>query len=167
MHKHVIRAFTLVLFGGLLAGPAQAASAGFACAFRQLEGGDALAADLKPLLPRGEALNDADNLNNAVSALRQRKVRDAVIVDSLVSAYCPVVADDGALTAAQKATKVQRYAMRVSGIVYAPPDAEAILLTVPLAPSVANKVNAKAQAVGVTPDTWIANAVSAALQTAQ
>ena len=48
-------------------------------------------------IPAGNALDDVTKLNAAVTALQAKGVSNAVLVDSLISSYCPTVAGNAAL----------------------------------------------------------------------
>lgn len=138
--------------------PAFAAGA-FECPTRPLE----QPAAIKALLPVGNALDDPAALNAAIGAMRAMKASQGVIIDSLIAAYCPVVAGNAALSDAQKATRVVRYASKIARTVYAVDGADQIILDVALPPSVVNAIGAKASAAGITPEAFVAGAVAAAL----
>jgi len=101
-----------------------------------------------------------------VDTLRRQKVSSALIIDNLVGAYCPTVAADAVLTDTQKARRVQQFAVRVTRAVYSVESADDIILDVPFRPGAVDAINAKAQAAGVSPETWVAQTVDSALKSA-
>jgi hypothetical protein len=53
-----------------------------------------------------------------VADLRKNGLKPALIVDHLVSAYCPLVANDGSLSDKQKADVVRQFAWQITGLAY-------------------------------------------------
>ena len=86
------------------------------------------------------------------------------IVDALISGYCPVVADRRDLSDAQKTARMRQFASQVTKLVFRASDQESILMEVPLQPTVVDAVRARAEAAGVSAQSWIAQAVDAALR---
>jgi hypothetical protein len=125
------------------------------------------AGDAGAAIASGEALDDAAKRDAAIAALRGKGVGNGAIVDSLVAAYCPAVERDSALTEAQKRAKVRRFAARVARTVYNFQDVEAVILDVPFAPDVAAQINARAAAEKVSPEAWVAEAITRALKAAR
>ncbi len=138
------------------------AASPFECPTEQLEG--APLAEVKALLPTGDAYDHIDQLNTAVTALKTAGVSPAVVIDRLIASYCPMVVAEPGLTDAQKSAKVTRFASRIARTVYSLDGADAIILDVALPPAMVEAINAKAKAAGVSPDAWIQSAVAAALQ---
>lgn len=125
---------------------------------------DTQMAEIKALLPTGNAYDYIDQLNNAVTALKAAGAKPALAIDRLIASYCPLVAAEPGLTDDQKSAKVMRFAARITRMVYAPNEAEAIILDVALPPAMVNAINAKAKSAGVSPDAWIQKTIAAALQ---
>lgn len=123
--------------------------------------------ELAAIVKSGDALDNVTQLNAAVATLRARGVSPAIIIDNLISAYCPVVAGNASLTDQQKTAKVRRFASQIVRVVYALDSAEEVILDVPFRPDVVNAINAKASAARVSPEEWVANAISSDLKAAR
>jgi hypothetical protein len=121
------------------------------------------ASELRSLLPVGDPLADPAKLNTAVEALRGQGLSKGLIIDSLIGAYCPTVAADRQLTPPQKASRLQRFAMRIAQNVYAMKAADEIIFDVPFGTVAANAIEMRAKAAGVTPEQWIAQTAGQAL----
>ncbi len=119
--------------------------------------------DLRLSFGQQDPLNVPDALNAAVDRLRKDGANRTLVIDNLISAYCPVVAANSALTDQQKVARVQRFATIVVPLVYGLESAEEIILNVPLPPAVIDAVNEKARAVKISPEEWAAGAVERAL----
>lgn len=143
---------------------ASAAGQGFECPQRSATD---TPRDIKSLIPAGDALDDPSRLNAAVDTLRRQRVGNALIIDNLIGAYCPAIAADAALTDMQKARRVQQFAVRVTRAVYSVESADDVILDVPFKSAVADTINAKAQAAGVSPGTWVAQTVENVLKSGQ
>jgi hypothetical protein len=115
-------------------------------------------------IPAGDGLDDAAKLNAAIAGLRAKGVSNAMIVDSLIAAYCPAVARNTALGDDAKRAQVRRFAARMVRVVYALDTADAVILDVPFRPGVLDAINAKAAAERISPEAWVANAVERALK---
>ncbi|CAH1669917.1 hypothetical protein [Chelatococcus asaccharovorans] len=144
----------------LLSVATPASAAGFSCPWKPIADGKQ-AANVEKLLPTGDAFDDIAQLNAAVYALRQQGTPETLVIDSLVAAYCPVVASNTALTDAQKSARVMRFAARVMRTVYSLDNADAIILDVPLRPTLVEAARAKAKAAGISVEAWIAGLVEA------
>jgi hypothetical protein len=114
------------------------------------------------MMPPAESLRDLAALPDIVSSLRQHGLTSGIIVDSLVSTYCPLVAGDAALSEAQKSSAIQRFAASVRNVVYAYSGADQIILDVTLPTAVVTAAQAKAKAAGVSVEDWIAKLVDQA-----
>lgn len=132
----------------------------FACAW--LPAGQTPSAEVAALLAAGDPLDNPPVLNAAVDKLRASGLRPALIIDGLVSAYCPTVAANAAWSDEQKTVRMQAFAARTVRLVYSLETADRILLDVPLAPAVVDAVNAKARAANVSPQDWLAGVVTTA-----
>ncbi|MFG1341421.1 hypothetical protein [Xanthobacter autotrophicus] len=150
--------FALIIGGG----NAALAAGAFECPAKPLE--SAQAASIKALLPTGDAFDQVERLNTAVTTLKAQGASPVLVIDNLIAAYCPVVAAQSGLTDAQKTVRVTRFAARITRTVYALDTADAIILDVSFPPQVVNAITAKAQAAGVSPEAWIQSAVTAALK---
>ncbi len=123
------------------------------------------AAEMTALLPAGDPLDEPAKLDSAIDAMRAQGLGSASIIDGLIGAYCPIVADDASLTDAQKASRVQRFAVRITKLVYSFEGADEIILDVPFSPPVVDAINGKAAEAGMTPEKWIAKVVDVELIT--
>lgn len=154
-------ALSLVAACVATAAPAVAAS-GFECPTKPLEvAGDAR---IQATLPKGDALDNVEAMNTAVTTLRGQGVNPVLIIDGMIAAYCPNVAKRSGLTDAQKATLANRFAARLTRTVYALDGADAVILDVAFPPAAVDAINAKAQAGGVSSEAWIRKTVESALK---
>ncbi len=162
--RRALQAVALPLLLGFALQAAPAHAAGFECPSRPVADEPAGIKDIKSLLPVGDPLDNPAQLNTAVATLRGQGLSEGLIIDNLIGAYCPVVAANTTLNDTQKAALVRRFASLITGIVFSLGSTEAVLLDVPLAPSVLSQVQAKAKAAGISPEDWIADTVAAALK---
>lgn len=158
MRAHVQLAAVALALG--FSGAALAAP--FECPTKPLEAARATA--ITALLPAGDAFDQMEKLNAAVTTLKAQGVSPVLVVDGLISAYCPVVAAQPGLTDDQKTMRVARFAARITRTVYALDGADSIILDVAFPPPVVDAITAKANAAGVTQEAWIQSAVNAALK---
>lgn len=155
--------FATAAFALAVSASAPALAAGpFECPLKPLEAPQA--ASIRALLPSGDAFDDVERLNAAVTTLKAQGTNPVLVIDNLISAYCPLVAAQSGLTDAQKSARVVRFAARVTRVVYALEGADEIILDVAFPPVVVNAINAKARAAGVSPEAWIQSTVNAALK---
>lgn len=122
------------------------------------------AADVKALFAGGDPLDNVQQMNAAVTALKGQGVSPVVIVDNLIAAYCQSVSGLAGASDAQKSERVARFAGRITHIVYSLDTADAIILDVSFPPAVVAAINAKARAAGVSTESWIQSAVNAGLK---
>lgn len=120
-------------------------------------------AEMTALLPVGDPLDDPARLDAAIDALRRQGLSSALVIDGLIGSYCPIVAADTLLTVPQKTSRVQKFAMRITRLVYSFEGAEDIILDIPFDPPVVDAIRSRAAAAGMTPEKWIAKAVDTAL----
>lgn len=160
MHARILIATAFALALG--AGNAAHAAGPFECPTKPLEA--AQAAKIKALLPSGDAFDRVDQLNAAVTKLKADSADPVLVIDSLIAAYCPVVAAQPGLSDAQKSSRVSRFAARIARTVFALDGADEIILDVGFPPSVVDAINAKARAAGMTAEAWIQGAVTSALK---
>jgi hypothetical protein len=97
--------------------------------------------------------------------LRKNGMKPALIVDHLVGAYCPLVANDGSLSDQQKADRVRRFARQVTGLAYGQSGQEEldVLVDVPLMPALLGQVDQVAGRAGMSRDAWIEQAIKQSL----
>lgn len=137
------------------------AHAAFECPTQPLEA--ARAATIAASLPTGDAFDDRVALSTTVTALQAEGVSMPMIVDNLISAYCPTVSDMTGLSDAEKTAKVNQFAARITRTVYQLDDANSIILDVNFPPLVVDAINAKAKEAGVSATNWIEAVVKQAL----
>ena len=106
----------------------------------------------------------ATALRNAVKRLKADGVTDAMIVDHAVAAYCPLVAKDESLSLTAKRENVRRFASELTSYVYDPAQGEdALILSLPVPPSLSAQIDAAAAKAGQTRDAWLTTAIRKAL----
>lgn len=164
MHIRLVRIFSLVAVLGAIGGTAQAADK-FECPV--IGGQDAvkLSANLAKDLPAGGALDKLDALQNAVDLLRTNGVPASGTVNYLMASYCPWLAGNSQLSAADKTKQMRRFANKVTGLAYSSQDAEEIIFSVPLNPMEAADLEARARAAKMAPSDWIARSLRSTLKT--
>ena len=89
-------------------------------------------AEIKRYLPLGDAMNDPVRLNNSVNGLRKLGLSKAIIINHLIGAYCPVVAQDRSLSFSNKTARVRAFARQVTALVYSEEGISEIILNVTL-----------------------------------
>ncbi len=152
---------------GLIAAPSPSLAKPLVCPNNTAAANAISAEDLTSLAAAGNSVDRAAALDRVVATLRDRGLSQASIVDTLVSAYCPAVAANAALNDQQKTRTVRSFASQAARAVYAPDDADEIILDVPLPPAVANAINEKARAERLSPQEWAAKAMMNDLKTAR
>lgn len=143
----------------LVACGSASASAAFVCPVKSPGANAAQDQTIAKAIPVGDALDDVTKLNAAVTSLRAKGVSNAILIDSMISSYCPAVARNTALSDEQKRAQVARFASRIVRVVYALDSADAVILDVPFRPGVIDAINAKAAAERISPEAWVANAI--------
>ncbi len=164
MRTRLVSLFSLVAAIGLTAGAAQAADK-FECPAAGGQDAPKLSADLVKNLPTGGALDKLEALQNAVNLLQTTGVRASSTVNYLMASYCPWLAGNSQLSAADKTKQMRRFANRVTGLVYSSQNAEEIIFSVPLNPMEAANLEARAREANMTPSDWIAKSLRSTLKT--
>jgi hypothetical protein len=110
-------------------------------------------------------LTIGNRVTEIVADLRKGGMKPALIVDHLVGAYCPLVANDGSLSDQQKADQVRRFARQVTGLAYGQSGQEEldVLVDVPLMPALLGQVDQAAGRAGMSRDAWIERAIKQSL----
>jgi hypothetical protein len=156
----------LAFFGLILTAmpPAGVAAEKFECPV--LLGPDAPAKlqEIQRLLPDGNAMTDPGRLNATVDTLRRDGMPKRLIIDHLVGAYCPMVAQESSLTEAEKTARLQHFTGQITRLVYSLESGLDIIINVPLTPDVVAVLNATATKQGLSGAAWIAMTVENALQ---
>ena len=152
-------AMLLVLTGQspLMAGP-------FVCPAKVVGASSSQEQQIASVIPSGDALDDVAKLNVAVAALRSQGISSGIIIDNLISAYCPGVAANASLNDQQKTTQVRRFSAKIIRVVYGLDSGDDIILDVPFQPDVIDVINSKASAERLAPEQWVANAIGSYLK---
>ena len=144
-------------------GPAVALTSRFECPLKIDGATPAKAAEIARLLPVGDALDDPSRLNASIDTLRGLGLSPTLIIAHLIAAYCPVVAQNGSLSDADKTARVMRFARRITLLVYGEEQASEIILDIALKPDVVDEVNERARSDGQSAEQWIADVVKASV----
>jgi hypothetical protein len=96
--------------------------------------------------------------------LKQLGLSKVWVTDHLIGAYCTNVARNGARSDTEKTEDVREFAGQVTHLVYNEDGVSDISLNVLLKPSVADAVNVKAQASGLSTELWMSRTIEAAAQ---
>jgi hypothetical protein len=156
----------LICFGLMLVAiqPASAAAENVECPLPIKPTTPARLQEIQRLLPDTNAMADIGRLNATIGTLRQDGMSKSQIVDHLVGAYCPLVAQDISLTEAEKTARLQRFTSQVTQLVYSLGSSLDIIINVALTPDVVALINATASKQGLSGAAWIAMTVEKALQ---
>lgn len=118
-------------------------------------------------LPDVKAMTHVGRLTATIDVLRQKGLPKTEIIDHLIGAYCPMVAQEGSLSDAEKAVSVRRFSGQVTHLVYSLESGLDIIINVPFTPDVVDAINTKARKQGLSGPAWIAMTVENALQLRQ
>jgi hypothetical protein len=121
-------------------------------------------AAIRAMLPSGDALENPAQLNASISSLKRLGLSKTLVTDHLIGAYCATIARNSYLSDTEKTEDVRQFAGQVTDLVYRDDDVSEISLNVLLKPSVADAVNIKAQASGLSTEQWVAKTLEAATQ---
>ena len=163
----MMRNAVLAMMTSLLVWGSGNAAYAFVCPVKSVGASEGQDQAIAKAISAGDALDDAVKLSAAIAALRAKGVSNAIIVDSLIASYCPVVARNTALSDDGKRVQVRRFAARMVRIVYSLDSVDAVILDVPFRPGVVDAINAKAAAERLSPEAWVANAVDRMLKQPQ
>ena len=158
-----------------IAGPAVTGSAGTNAARAQncpkvgpsLIGGTMATADEADLLA---SATDGDLMNRMTSVIQQLRTDNpdagvTGIVNAMVAAYCPAVANNPQLSAGQKADHMAQFNLRVGRILAnttPPPGGSTALITATVTGAQAEAIAQAAQTAGMTPAQWMAKQAATA-----
>jgi hypothetical protein len=146
---------------GIVAPQVAEAAGSFACPWQPVA--DKPAASVAKLLPSADTLSDDADISATITELRDHGLSSGVIVDSIISAYCPAVVAETGLTDAQKADALEAYAAKVTEMVYTYSDADEIILDVTVPTAVASEIQSTADNAGLSVDDWLAGVVEQAV----
>jgi hypothetical protein len=140
---------------GTIIRPANAAV--FTCPHTMTSDAPRTTSPLSALYSGANDVTASSRLSELVADLRKGGMNLALIVDHLVGAYCPLVANDSSLTVKQKSERVRRLARQVTGLAYGSSDQDelAVLVDVPLVPTLLSQVVQAAASAGMSRDAWI------------
>jgi hypothetical protein len=162
--KHLV---TIGIMLALLLGltlPAQAKKVGFECPVTIDGTTPEKRAEIAKLLPVGNAMDDPGRLNASIDSLKRLGLSRTLIIDHLIGAYCPTVAQNKSLSDAERTALVRRFASRITVLVYDVEDTSEIVLNVVLKPSIVDEVNAKARKNGLSVEGWLSKTIEQAVQ---
>lgn len=142
----------------------QSFAAGFTCPNVGNLATSPVAAEAGARLPRGFALEQSDKLVAAITLLREHGLSPGNTTDHLIAFFCPAVAAETGLSDAEKRTRVLRFAQKVTRLVYAQNDVDAVIYDVPLKPGVAEAATERARKAGLSLEAWIGQTVEAAIR---
>lgn len=116
---------------------------------------------LSALYAGADDVTASNRLSELMTDLRKSGMKPALIVDHLVGAYCPLVANDNSLSDKQRADRVRRFARQVTGLAYGPSDQDEldVLVEVPLMPTLLSQIDQAAAGAGISRDAWIERAI--------
>jgi hypothetical protein len=121
-------------------------------------------AEIRALLPSGNALDNPAQLGASIDGLKRVGLSRTLIIDHLIGAYCPTVVHNISLSDPQKATQLSQFASRITALVYSEEDLSEIVLNVLLRPSIVDRVNLIAKASGLPVERWLSKTIEAAVQ---
>lgn len=107
-------------FGG------SAPAAGFTCPFAKAADAPKGAPPLNEFFSGATDVTADKRLGDIMYELRRSGMTSALIVDHLVSSYCPLVEADKGLSDAQKTEVVRRFARHVAGLAFFSPGSDAL-----------------------------------------
>ena len=119
---------------------------------------------VKGMLPAANATPDINQLTAIITALQREGMSKRLIVDHLIGAYCPTVAQESSLTEPEKASRVARFSGQVTRLAYSLGSGLEVIVNVPLTPDIVEAVNGTAKKQGLTGPAWIEMTVDDALQ---
>lgn len=119
------------------------------------------ASSLSDLYSGANDVTASNRLGEVMANLRKDGMKPALIVDHLIGAYCPLVANDSSLSDKQKADRMRRFARQVTGLAYGPSgqDELDVLVEVPLVPTLLGQVDQAAGRAGLSRGAWIERAI--------
>ncbi|MDQ8732148.1 glutelin [Bradyrhizobium sp. LHD-71] len=139
-----------------------AVAAGFTCPSTTAMDASKNAPPLADLFTGATDATADQRLNVLVTDLRKNGTSPSSIVNYLVGAYCPLVLADTSLSDAQKTTRVRRFARQVAGLAFVPSEQDelAVIVDLPLTPSLLDQIDKAAAKSGISRDIWIDRAIS-------
>jgi hypothetical protein len=154
---------SFAFFGLALLAPG-AAAAKFECPSPLKPSAPATLAKITSQLPDRTAMADVGRLTTTIDVLRREGLPKSGIIDDIIGAYCPMVAQEGSLSDTEKTVNVRRFSGQITHLVYSLESGLDIIINVPFTPDVVDAINAKARKQGLSGPAWIAMTVENALQ---
>lgn len=118
---------------------------------------------IRQLLPDVNTMLDLEKLKAMIASFQREGMSKNLMVDHLVSAYCPMVAREVPLTDNEKVALVQRFTGQATRLVYSLESGLDVIINVPLTPDVADSVNLATKRQGLSGSGWIAMTIDNAL----
>ncbi len=119
-----------------------------------------LSSSQKRLLTKGTYIDLVNEIDEMSASLKARKpgISYSSLVDAIMAAYCPLVANAPSLTEKEKRDDVQKFASIVTRQLSwdVGPQDLAVLAQVPLSPEAYRSLREKADAAGQTPSQYMA-----------
>lgn len=131
---------------------------GFVCPVPQVPAAQSEA--VTKLLPDLQSFRDQAKLDTAIDKLKNDGDGVVQVVNSVIAAYCPLVATEQGKTDAQRTRDVQNFGLSVTRQAFSLSSEEEIILDVALTPDVVEVINAKAKAADMSPQEWVADKIS-------
>lgn len=119
------------------------------------------AASVKKILPLFEDFNDNSKIATAIATLKNSHDSTVQIVNSLIAAYCPIVAATQGINDAQKSAEVRKFGLNVTRQAFSLASEQMIILDVELPTETVEKITALAKTDGTTPQEWVAKQITA------
>jgi len=114
--------------------------------------------DVDALLPKG-SLDEPSVLLSAATMLREHGFTTGNAINHLVALYCPVVAAENDISAADKDLKIRQFAKKATATVLQDSGVDKILYDIEISPDVAEEAKDRAAAAGLSVENWISNLV--------
>lgn len=115
-------------------------------------------ADVDALLPKG-ALDEPSVLLSAATLLREHGFTTGNAINHLVGLYCPIVAAEDDLSAAEKSLRIRQFAKQATATVLQDSGIDKIVYDIEVSPDVAEQAKDRAEAAGLSVEGWISNLV--------
>ena len=155
---------SLMLLGLAFFVPPGLAATKFECRYPVTPATPAVLAEIRSQLPDGKAMADVGRLTATIDVLRREGMPKGRIIDQLIGAYCPIVAQERSLTGAEKAASVRHFSDQITHLVYSLESGLDVIINVPFTPDVVDAINAKARTQGLSGPAWISMTIENALQ---
>ncbi|MBS7538112.1 hypothetical protein [Ancylobacter lacus] len=160
-----IFALPLFLFLACAGAPAQAAEPAPLCPFMTQPEALPTLGDLRRQMPKGDGLDDPARLAELVDTFRRDGAAPGTVVDHLIAAHCPAIANDPALGGEEKARRLRQFAARVAAAVYGWAPDDRVIVDLALPPATLEAAASRARESGQSLSHWLESAVTRAAGT--